>query len=196
MFDGPVLRHGEYVILEVQAPSAPIHKLGVPLLDPSSGRLYLRVRDDLAALAPSERRVLDPLADDLAAKAVEMGGEHLLVWLEDSLSNVLRLTESMFVAHVAGRSMEPRIPDGSLNVFRAPVIGSRQNKIVLVELLTEHDEAARYTIKRYASQKIQTAEDEWAHESIPLHPLNPEFQPFDLRNGEFRVIAEWVQVLE
>ena len=30
----------------------------------------------------------------------------------------LRLTEGMFVAHVVGRSMEPRIPDGSLNIFR------------------------------------------------------------------------------
>jgi hypothetical protein len=31
----------------------------------------------------------------------------------------LRLTQGMFVAHVVGRSMEPRIPDGSLNIFRA-----------------------------------------------------------------------------
>src|SRR5438105_4841787 len=63
----------------------------------------------------------------------------------------LRAAENLFVAHVVGRSMEPRIPDGSLNVFRAPVVGSRQNKIVLVELLGELDDSARYTIKKYTS---------------------------------------------
>ncbi|MGD0200838.1 MAG: S24 family peptidase [Bryobacteraceae bacterium] len=258
-----MLCDAEYVVLELRAPSALIHKIGVLLLDPFSGRLFLRVRDDVAVLAPSERCVLEPLAEDLASKAVEMGGEKLLAWLEDSLSNVLRitdrvrvavdsftrvldrlfeqhvgnlkvlpfrthlplyslraaagrfgeeqvvepedwvrvpeslrLTEGMFVAHVAGRSMEPRIPDGSLSIFRTPVVGSRQSKIVLVELLAEREEAARYTIKRYTSCKTQTADGEWAHESITLHPLNPEFQPFGLSNGEFRVIAEWLQVLE
>jgi hypothetical protein len=49
----------------------------------------------------------------------------------------------MFVAHVEGRSMEPRIPDGSLNIFRAPVVGSRQGKIVLVELIGVHEKVHR-----------------------------------------------------
>ena len=35
----------------------------------------------------------------------------------------LRMSEGMFVAQVVGQSMEPRIPDGSLCVFRAPVVG-------------------------------------------------------------------------
>ncbi len=30
----------------------------------------------------------------------------------------MRLDPDLFVAHVVGRSMEPRIPDGSLNLFR------------------------------------------------------------------------------
>jgi phage repressor protein C with HTH and peptisase S24 domain len=46
----------------------------------------------------------------------------------------LRITDDMFVAHVTGRSMEPRIPNGSLCVFRGNVAGSRQNKLVLVML--------------------------------------------------------------
>ena len=44
-----------------------------------------------------------------------------------------RLNRNMFVVQARGRSMEPRIPDGSLCVFRANVVGSRQNKIVLVQ---------------------------------------------------------------
>jgi len=264
MYDGPVPRHGEYVILEVHAPSAPILSIGVLLLDPSSGRLHVRMRDDLAALAPTECGVLEPLAADLVARAEEMGGERLLTWLENTLSNVLqltdraavavdsftrvldrlytqhlgklkvlpfkthlplyslraaagrfgaeqvvepedwvrvpeglRLTEAMFVAHVLGRSMEPRIPDGSLNVFRAPVTGSRQGRIVLAELLGETADTARYTVKKYTSAKRATEEENgWEHKRITLLPLNPEFDPIRVEPGRVRVIAEWVCALD
>src|SRR5271155_2046126 len=47
----------------------------------------------------------------------------------------LRLTPELFVARIVGRSMEPRIPDGSLCVFRQGVTGSRQGRLVLVEQL-------------------------------------------------------------
>jgi len=105
----------------------------------------------------------------------------------------LRLTEGMFVAHVVGRSMEPRIPDGSLNIFRAPVVGSRQGKIVLVELIGVHE---RFTVKRYTSRKTSAGEDEWRHERVRLEPLNPEYDAFDLTPDQIKyVIAEWIQTL-
>lgn len=106
----------------------------------------------------------------------------------------LRLAEGMFVAHVVGRSMEPRIPNGSLNVFRAPVVGSRQGRIVLVKRPGGFAESAGCTIKRYTSVKRVT-EEGWRHESIRLEPLNPEFAAFDLEPGD-EVIAEWVRTLE
>jgi SOS-response transcriptional repressor LexA len=105
----------------------------------------------------------------------------------------LRLTEGMFVVHVVGRSMEPRIPDGSLNIFRSPVVGSRQGKLVLVELLGVHE---KFTVKRYTSRKVSTGEDEWEHQSIRLEPLNPEFEPIDLRPDQLNVVAEWICTLE
>ena len=108
----------------------------------------------------------------------------------------MRLDDSLIVVHVVGRSMEPRIPDGSLNVFRLNPAGSRQNKIVLVELLGELDDSARYTIKKYTSRKTQLTEDEWEHESIRLEPLNPEFQAFTLEPQGLRVIAEWLRTLD
>jgi SOS-response transcriptional repressor LexA len=108
----------------------------------------------------------------------------------------MRPSDDLFVAHVVGRSMEPRIPDGSLNIFRAPVVGSRQNKIVLVELLGQLDDSARYTIKKYTSRKVHTGEDEWQHESIRLEPLNPEFQAFELEPEGLRVIAEWIRTID
>ena len=44
---------------------------------------------------------------------------------------------------------------------------------------------------------MKTANDDgtWQHDRIRLEPLNPEFEAFDLGEGEFRVIAEFVQVM-
>ncbi len=108
----------------------------------------------------------------------------------------LRLSEDLFVAHVVGRSMEPRIPDGSLNLFRLHPVGSRQGKILLIERFGVMDQTARYTIKRYTSKKVQTGEDEWHHEQIRLEPLNPEFEPWDVEPRDFAVVAEWLRVIE
>ncbi len=103
----------------------------------------------------------------------------------------------MFVARVAGRSMEPRIPDGSLCVFRSGVAGSRQGKLVLVEHLGGGAND-RYTVKRYHSEKTQAPDGSWLHERISLEPLNPDFEAWDLNPEEdrFRVIAEFVRVLD
>ena len=109
----------------------------------------------------------------------------------------LKLTPDMFVARVVGRSMEPRIPDGSLCVFRAGVVGSRQGRLVLVEALG-HGNNDRYTVKRYRSEKTQRPDGTWSHDRIRLEPLNPEFEAWDLEREEdrYRIFAEFVGVLE
>jgi len=108
----------------------------------------------------------------------------------------LRLAPGMFAARIVGQSMEPRIPDGSLCVFRSGVAGSRQGKLVLVEYLGGGTND-RYTVKRYSSEKAQRPDGTWAHERVRLEPLNPEFDAWDLDPEEdrFRVLAEFVQVL-
>jgi hypothetical protein len=108
----------------------------------------------------------------------------------------MRLDPGVVVAHVVGRSMEPRIPDGSLNLFRLNPVGSRQNKILLIQRFGVTDESARYTVKKYTSTKVQTSEDEWHHERIRLEPLNPEFEAWDVEPQDFAVVAEWLRVLE
>jgi phage repressor protein C with HTH and peptisase S24 domain len=108
----------------------------------------------------------------------------------------MRLSPDLFVAHVEGRSMEPRIPDGSLNLFRLNPAGSRQGKILLIERFGELDQSARYTIKRYTSRKVVTSEDEWRHEQIRLEPLNPEFESWDVDPEGFAVVAEWLRVID
>ena len=106
----------------------------------------------------------------------------------------MQLTTGMFVARVVGRSMEPRIPDGSLCIFRAPVVGSRGGRLLLVEKFDEDDVSARYTVKKYARAGNLTEGAE-REQKIRLEPLNREFDAFDLESDKFRVVAEFVQVL-
>ena len=108
----------------------------------------------------------------------------------------MRLGPELFVAHVTGRSMEPRIPDGSLNLFRLHPVGSRQNKILLIQRFGVTGDTARYTVKKYTSTKVRTGEDEWAHGRVRLEPLNPEFEAWDLSPEDFAVVAEWLRVIE
>jgi type I restriction enzyme R subunit len=110
-----------------------------------------------------------------------------------------RLRPGMFVAQVVGKSMEPAIPDGSYCLFRAPVTGTRQGKIVLVQLrdAIDLDNGERYTVKRYQSEKVADG-DSWRHARITLKPINPDFQPIELtgaEEGELQVVAELVEVL-
>jgi hypothetical protein len=89
--------------------------------------------------------------------------------------------------------------NGSYCLFRAPVTGTRQGKTVLVQLRdrTDPETGERYTVKRYASEKVRDG-DAWRHARITLKPLNPDFQTIELSGsdeGEFQVIAELVEVL-
>jgi phage repressor protein C with HTH and peptisase S24 domain len=124
----------------------------------------------------------------------------------------LRLGPDMFVAQIAGRSMEPRIPDGSLCVFQHGVTGSRQGRLVLVENL-ETTGNNRYTVKRYVSEKGKAEEGtkaetdrsenegpqlSWRHKNVRLESLNPEYPSWDLDPNEekYRILAEFVRVLD
>lgn len=120
-------------------------------------------------------------------------------WVETPAE--LKLDPAMFVVRITGRSMEPRIPDGSLCVFRAGVTGSRQGKLLLIERRDVSESGGRYTVKRYRSEKVQAAQAEgdaeWRHAMIRLEPLNPEFEAWSLEDDpdRFRVIGEFVRVL-
>ncbi|MDD3101507.1 MAG: DUF2075 domain-containing protein, partial [Bacteroidales bacterium] len=107
-----------------------------------------------------------------------------------------RLNRNMFVVQAKGKSMEPRIPDGSLCVFRANVVGSRQNKIVLVQHrgLYDPDHNGSYTIKTYTSEKKYDKETgQWQHERIVLKPLNPDYNPIVIEeDGDFTVVGEFI----
>lgn len=115
-------------------------------------------------------------------------------WLE--MPPGLRLDEDMFVARIQGRSMEPKIPDGSLCVFRRNVVGSRAGRLVLVRN-SELADDNQYTVKRYRSEK-QVTEDGYAQTRIRLESLNPDYPSWDLdeEEGKYQVVAEFVRVLD
>jgi SOS-response transcriptional repressor LexA len=258
-------RDGVYAVLEWKPPGQARQPFGVLLLDPVSGRTWMKVReradgiDDpldaevFEAMGRELRELLDTLGPDRFWRDIEEDCSNSLTVSErrpvavDAFTRVLtqlygehveadevrpfethvplyslraaagalgdempseqedwvpappgmRLSPDMFVAHVVGRSMEPRIPDGSLNLFRMKPAGSRQGKILLVERFGITDESARYTVKRYTSEKRSTGENgEWEHTRIRLEPLNPEFEPWDVEPQDFAVVAEWLRVLE
>ena len=111
-----------------------------------------------------------------------------------------KLNHNMFVVRAVGNSMEPRIHDGDLCVFRANPAGSREGKIVLVQNHTSYDPeyGGSYAIKLYTSEKSFSDEGSWQHLSIKLKPLNQDFSPIVLNEGEaddFRVIGEFLGVV-
>jgi len=134
----------------------------------------------------------------LAGDAVEPEG-----WVEASKHGFSkRLTEGMFVTRVVRESMEPTIRNGSYCVFRSPVVGTRQGRVVLVQkrIMTDPETGGNYTVKRYQSIK-SIGDESWHHESIRLIPDNPDREKFPILafsvedNADLRVVAEFIQML-
>lgn len=111
-----------------------------------------------------------------------------------------RLLKSMFIIQAIGNSMEPRIMDGDYCIFRANVVGTRNNKIVLVQHNDYYDSEneGRYSIKKYTSEKkFDKDTGEWIHERIILKPLNNKFDPITIEHEDgFLVIGEFIDVVK
>jgi len=111
-----------------------------------------------------------------------------------------RLNRNMFVVKAIGKSMEPLISDNDLCVFRANVVGSRNNKIVLVQHnnYIDSENQGSYSIKKYTSEKSFDKETgEWQHEKIVLKPLNEKYKPIIIEKDDgFLVVAEFVSIIK
>ena len=106
----------------------------------------------------------------------------------------------MFIARVRGHSMEPKIKDGSWNLFRPCPAGSREGRIVLVQFnsMGEPENGGRFTVKKYHSTKT-VSEDAWQHDRIELLPLNSDFDPILVaaqEAPEMVVVGEWVASID
>ena len=119
-------------------------------------------------------------------------------WIE--AADIGRLDDRMFVCRAVGRSMEPSIRDGDYVVFRAKPAGTRQNKIVLAQYRgpADPDTGGAFTVKRYSSEKRESANGEWRHTRVTLSPTNPEYDRIALTDDDAHhvtVVAEFVAVL-
>ena len=121
-------------------------------------------------------------------------------WVE--LEGRVRPAQGLFVAQVLGESMNRRIPNGAWCLWRANPTGSRNGKIVLAQHrdIEDPEFGGRYTVKIYESEKAQS-DDSWGHSVVRLKPDSdePSFEPIvleDIEDGDLRVIAEFVEVLE
>src|SRR5580693_9002298 len=86
-------QNARFMILQLELPGADRVNAGVLLEDPATDRLWVRLRRDWEEFAPEEAEVLAAIEYDLTTKAQELGAKELLRYLEDTLSNVLVVTD-------------------------------------------------------------------------------------------------------
>lgn len=113
-----------------------------------------------------------------------------------------KIGPGQFVAQVVGESMNRRIPNGSYCLFRYPVEGSRQGRVVLVEHrdIADPDLEGPFTLKIWESDKEIVEGDSWGHTEIRLKPdtTTAGYETIILRDileNEIRVVSEFVEVL-
>jgi hypothetical protein len=58
-----------------------------------------------------------------------------------------------------------------------------------------------FTVKKYVSEKVPDPDGGWKHSRVRLVPLNPEFDPIELRQSEaddeqVRIVAEYLGKLK
>jgi SOS-response transcriptional repressor LexA len=81
--------------------------------------------------------------------------------------------------------MSSKIKDGDLCVFEwyNKVGGTREGDIVLIYAEDKLSDGSTYTIKKYHSEK-RNVDDTWSHEKIILYPLNSDYDPIELEEGQ------------
>jgi hypothetical protein len=170
-------------------------RLGRPDLVREEHRLRLVPREEAE---PFIRHV--PVYDLKAAAGAFSDGQipEEIGWVE--VAN-RRLDEGMFVAKVVGESMNRRIPNGAYCLFRRPVTGTRQGRVLLVEHrdIADPEHGGRYTVKVYESEKELSEDGGWQHTVIRLKPesTDPHFDPIILEGVDEVDLntAEVVQVM-
>jgi hypothetical protein len=110
-----------------------------------------------------------------------------------------RLVDTMFVAQVRGKSMEPKVPDGAWCLFNTDVAGSRYGRDLVVQHrdLSDPEAGGAYTLKRYARPPQDVPDGTERKGVVPLNPQNPDHEPITIENDldDVCVIGELLEVL-
>jgi type I restriction enzyme R subunit len=173
----------------------------VPQIEPEPGAVR-----PFEVLAEGEARPYENCIPLLSLKAAAgaLGNEEKAIEAEAWVRphGRIRPSPGLFVAQVVGESMNRRIPNGAYCVFRYPVEGSRQGRIVLVEhrAILDPELGGSFTVKVWESDKEELEDGTWRHREIRLVPdtTTRGILPLTLRNveeGEVSAVAELVEVL-
>ncbi len=101
-----------------------------------------------------------------------------------------------FLVRATGNSMEPKISDGDLCLFRKDPGGSRNGKIVLCRIDGFAGEDPIALIKRYQSARITGADNPGEATAIVLSSFNSVHEDIVLTNGEnFSILGIFEQVI-
>lgn len=105
-----------------------------------------------------------------------------------------------FACKVIGESMNKIIPNDSVCLFERYTGGSRNGKIVLVEMtdFNDSDTGSNYTVKEYTSKKT-VSEEGWKHEEITLLPRSSNYYPPIILRDEgtlnLKVVGVFIKVI-
>ncbi|MCS6952378.1 MAG: DUF3037 domain-containing protein [Bryobacterales bacterium] len=136
-------QQAEYLLIQLALPGRPEVNAGVLLLDPARDALYVKLRQDWDRIAaPEDAEVLALLESDLEEKAKQMGARALLEWLEDTLSNAVRVTPREPVAVPAGAFLRTL-----QNLYRRHVEG---RKLEVVEMPASVRHVRLYSLRAAA----------------------------------------------
>jgi len=83
----------EFTVLQLALPGEPLQNVGVLALEPATGQLLWRLRGEWASIAGEEAAVLERLSLELQSRVDQIGGSAVLEQLEDTLSNILRISQ-------------------------------------------------------------------------------------------------------
>lgn len=94
LVDGILMNRAlDYLLLQFERPGGELWTVAVLVFDPVVDRLYIQSRDDLSSVDPAYADVLRPFLLELAAEVRERSGCGVLLDLETTLSNALRISE-------------------------------------------------------------------------------------------------------
>jgi len=94
-----------------------------------------------------------------------------------------------FLVRIEGDSMEPRIPNGSLSLFRRDPGGSRNGKIILCRVETTAG-SPMAVVKRYQSIRRRSQDSLGEAVKIILSSLNTKYKNIELTEGEeFKILG-------
>lgn len=134
----------------------------------------------------------------LQAAASRFGGARnvdVAAWIRLKGARQAQLT-GRFVAQVVGRSMAPVVPSGALGLFRSPVVGPLEGRVIVAEWRDHADPetGGAYVLKRVGSVELRPR----GGLQLQLRSDNPDFPALfvDAKDAsELRVVAELERVL-